>query len=153
MTFIIEPQSLVAQILGEMNSEEQAEFWAYLLKPQGIKTENISALLENISISLFDKSFDALEYLKAEKSIRFFLLQVLQSINTPSEASDIYESISRSIGGTLKIPPKGKQVIFLLVTARGYKNKGMTKGRKIKNAKIILLIHILKMLGEKALKA
>ena len=151
--FAIEPKSLVEEILRKMRSKEQAEFWAYLLKPQVIKTENISALLDFISEYLFYKKFVELDYLSAENSIRFFLLQVLQSINTPNEASDIYESISGSIGGTLKIPPKGKQGIFLLVTAKGYKNKGMTRGRKIKNAKIILLIHILKMLGEKALKA
>ena len=152
MTFTIEPQSLVAQILGEMSSKEQIKFGAYNTCVIAVTAENITALLENISISLFDKSFDVLEYLEAEKSIRFFLLQVLQSINTPNGAREIYRSISGSIGGTLKIPPKGKQGIFLLVTAKGYKNKGMTRGRKIKNAKIILLIHILKMLGEKALK-
>ena len=150
--FAIEPKSLVEEILRKMRSKEQAEFWAYLLKPQVIKTENISALLDFISEYLFYKKFVELDYLSAENSIRFFLLQVLQSINTPNEASDIYESISGSIGGTLKIPPKGKQGMFLLVTARVYKNGRMTEKRKIKNAKIILLIHILKMLGEKALK-
>ena len=149
MTFTIEPQSLSRQILGGMSSKEQAEFWVYLLKPQVIKTENISALLDFISEYLFYKKFVELDYLKAEKSIRFFLLQVLQSINIPSDAA----SIGKSIGSTLKIPPKGKQGMFLLVTAKVYKHRRMTEKRKIKNAKIILLIHILKMLGEKALKA
>ena len=139
MTFTIEPQSLSRQILGGMSSKEQAEFWVYLLKPQVIKTENISALLDFISEYLFSKTFVELDYLKAEKSIRFFLLQVLQSINTPKKAV----SIGKATGDTLKKLPKRKNKTLLMSTNSAYEN--MSAEEKKKNAMRILKVHILKL--------
>ena len=146
MTFAIEPQSLVAQILGEMNSKERAEFWKYNPCIIAVTAENISALLDFISEYLFSKTFVDLDYLSAEKSMRFFLLQVLQSIDTPNKAREIYRSISGSTVNRLKRPPKENRKILLLVTAKVYENKRMPKRRKIKNAMIILGVYILKLL-------
>ena len=139
MRFTIEPQSLSRQILGGMSSKEQIKFGAYLLKAQGIKTENISALLDFISEYLFSKTFVELDYLKAEKSIRFFLLQVLQSINIPKKAV----SIGKATGDTLKKLPKRKNKTLLMSTNSAYEN--MSAEEKKKNAMRILKVHILKL--------